>query len=56
MMGLPTRKAAMIAGVIVALIYTLVAGFSIPSQRTFYMLLVFAIALLSGRQILFCKS
>ncbi len=51
MVRLPARKAATIAGVIVALIYSLVAGFSVPSQRTFYMLLVFAIALWSGRQL-----
>jgi len=51
MMHLPTRKAATIAGVIVALIYSLVAGFSVPSQRTFYMLLVFAVALWTGRQV-----
>lgn len=48
---LPTRKAATAAGVITALLYTLIAGFSVPSQRTFYMLLVFAIALWSGRQL-----
>jgi competence protein ComEC len=51
MMRLPTRKAATIAGVIVALIYSLVAGFSVPSQRTFYMLLVFALAWWTGRQL-----
>lgn len=50
-MQLPTRKAATIAGVVVALLYALIAGFSVPSQRTFYMLLVFAVALWSGRQL-----
>ncbi len=50
-MRLPTRKAATIAGVITALLYALVAGFSVPSQRTFYMLMVFAVALWSGRQL-----
>ena len=50
-MRLPTRKAATIAGVIAALLYTLIAGFSVPSQRTFYMLMVFALALWSGRQL-----
>jgi len=50
-MKLPTRKAATIAGVVVALAYSLIAGFSVPSQRTFYMLLVFAVALWSGRQL-----
>lgn len=48
---LATRKAATFAGVAAALGYTLVAGFSVPSQRTFYMLMVFAIALWSGRQL-----
>jgi competence protein ComEC len=47
---LPTRKAATIAGVLGALAYALIAGFSVPTQRTFYMLLVFAVALWSGRQ------
>ena len=51
-MRLPTRKAAVIAGVITGLAYALIAGFSVPSQRTFYMLLVFAVALWSGRQLL----
>lgn len=50
-MQLPTRKAATMAGVVVALAYSLIAGFSVPSQRTFYMLLVFAVALWSGRQL-----
>ncbi|MEO6118187.1 MAG: DNA internalization-related competence protein ComEC/Rec2, partial [Methylotenera sp.] len=50
-MRLPTRKAATLAGAIAALLYTLIAGFSVPSQRTFYMLMVFAIALWSGRQL-----
>ncbi|MGB4811525.1 MAG: DNA internalization-related competence protein ComEC/Rec2 [Methylophilaceae bacterium] len=46
---LPTRKAATVAGVTVALAYALIAGFSVPTQRTLYMLLVFAMALWSGR-------
>lgn len=46
----PTRKAATCAGVVIALIYALVAGFSVPTQRTLYMLAVFAVALWSGRQ------
>ncbi|OIR04668.1 ComEC family competence protein [mine drainage metagenome] len=48
---LPTRKAATVVGVITAVCYALIAGFSVPSQRTFYMLLVFAVALWSGRQL-----
>ena len=50
-MRLPTRKAATLAGLTVALVYALIAGFSIPTQRTLYMLGVFAAALWSGRQI-----
>lgn len=50
-MQLPARKAATIAVVITALLYTLIAGYAVPSQRTFYMLLVFAVALWSGRQL-----
>ncbi len=50
MMYLPTRKAASVAGVMVALAYALIAGFSVPSQRTFYMLLVLAVAVWTGRQ------
>jgi len=50
-MRFPTRKAATVAGVVVALVYALLAGFSVPTQRTVYMLLVFAFALWSGRQL-----
>ncbi len=50
-MRLPTRKAAVLAGAVVALAYALIAGFAVPTQRTFYMLTVFAIALWSGRQL-----
>ncbi len=49
---LPTRKAATVAGVAAALIYALIAGFSVPTQRTLYMLMVFAFALWSGRQLI----
>lgn len=48
---LPTRKAAVLAGAILAMLYALVAGFSVPSQRTLYMLAVMAWAVWSGRQI-----
>lgn len=49
---IPARKAATLAGVLVALIYALIAGFSVPTQRTLYMLAVFAFALWSGRQLI----
>jgi len=47
---IPTRKAATFAAVITALAYGLVAGFSVPTQRTLYMLMVFGVALWSARQ------
>lgn len=50
-MCLPTRKAAVLAGAMTALLYAMIAGFAVPTQRTFYMLTVFAIALWSGRQL-----
>ncbi|MFZ3086665.1 MAG: DNA internalization-related competence protein ComEC/Rec2 [Methylotenera sp.] len=49
---IPVRKAATLAGVLAALIYALIAGFSVPTQRTLYMLAVFAFALWSGRQLI----
>lgn len=49
MMRMPTRKAASIAGFIGALIYSVLAGFSVPTQRTLYMLAVLAWALCSSR-------
>ena len=45
---LPARKAAAAAAVVAALGYTLVAGFAVPAQRTFYMVTVVAIALWAG--------
>lgn len=50
-MRFPARKAATCVGLVVALMYVLLAGFAVPAQRTFYMLLVFACALWSGRQV-----
>ncbi len=46
---LPARKAAVIAGVTAALVYTLLAGFEVPAQRTLYMLTVMAVALWMNR-------
>lgn len=48
-MRLPTRKAATLFGLMVAVIYALLAGMSIPTQRTLIMLITFAMALLFGR-------
>ncbi len=46
---LPARKAAVIAGLMAALLYTLLAGFEVPAQRTLYMLMVMAAALWLNR-------
>lgn len=46
---LPARKAAVIAGLVAALGYALLAGFAVPAQRTVYMLAVVALALWLGR-------
>ena len=45
----PAQRAAVLAGWIAALVYALLSGFSVPAQRTFYMLSVGALALLLGR-------
>ncbi len=50
---LPARKAAVVAGMLTALAYTLIAGFGVPAQRTVYMLAVVAAALWSGRNVAF---
>jgi competence protein ComEC len=50
-MRLPTRKAATIAGVFVALLYAGLAGWSVPTQRTIFMMLTFAAALLLARNL-----
>lgn len=52
----PARKAALLAGVLTALLYALLAGFSVPTQRTLYMLAIFALAFWSGRQIDFART
>src|SRR5438046_9935796 len=46
---LPARKAAAAAAIVGALRYTLLAGFAVPAQRTFYMVTVVAIAPWPGR-------
>lgn len=48
---LPAQKAAVIVACLTALIYALLAGFAVPAQRTCYMLLVAAMAMLSGRRV-----
>jgi competence protein ComEC len=46
---LPARKVAVIAGMLAGLAYSLIAGFSVPTQRTFYMLATVAVFLWMGR-------
>jgi competence protein ComEC len=46
---IPAQRAAVIAGVFTALAYSLIAGFSVPTQRTLFMLTTVAIALWMGR-------
>lgn len=46
----PTRKAATFVAVVTALTYALIAGFSVPTQRTLYMLMVFGFALWIDRR------
>lgn len=45
----PAPKAAALAGVAAAFLYTLLAGFAVPAQRTLYMVCVVAAALWCGR-------
>ena len=42
-------KVAAIAGVMTALLYTLMAGFGVPAQRTLYMLCAVALAILTSK-------
>jgi competence protein ComEC len=46
---LPARKAAALAAIAAAFGYSLLAGFAVPAQRTFYMVTVVALALWWGR-------
>jgi len=47
---LPARKAAVVAGMVAALAYTLMTGYAVPAQRTFVMLAVVACCVLLDRQ------
>lgn len=53
---MPTRKAATIFGLSAAILYALLAGMSIPTQRTLLMLLVFAAALLLGKNVAISRA
>jgi competence protein ComEC len=45
----PARKAAIVAGMLVALGYSLMTGYAVPAQRTFVMLAVIALCVLLDR-------
>lgn len=47
----PARKAGTLAGLVAASLYALMAGFGLPTQRALMMLVVAAIALMSGREV-----
>ncbi len=53
---MPTRKAATIAGLITAILYACLAGLSVPTQRTLFMLTTFALALLLGRNLAISRA
>ncbi len=46
---LPAQRAAVLGGAFAALVYSLIAGFSVPTQRTLFMLAAVAVALWLGR-------
>ena len=48
---MPTHQAATIGGMLIAIIYACLAGLSVPTQRTLFMLMVFAAALLIGKKV-----
>lgn len=43
---LPTRRVAALAGIAAALLYSVLAGFSVPTQRTLFMLILIGVQLL----------
>jgi len=53
---MPTRRAATMAGLLVAVLYALLAGMSVPTQRTLYMLISFALALMLGRNLAISRA
>lgn len=49
-LAMPTQKAAILAGLLFATIYALLAGLGLPTRRALIMLAVAALAMLSGRE------
>ena len=56
MLILPAQRAAVLAGWLTGMAYALLSGFSVPAQRTAFMLTVAALALLSGRRTAVSKT
>lgn len=55
LLRLPARKAASLAGMLTAITYAALAGFSVPTQRTLYMLMVVSFWMLTGRRLAFSR-
>jgi competence protein ComEC len=56
MLMLPAQRVAVLAGWLTGMAYALLSGFSVPAQRTAFMLTVAALALLSGRRTAVSKT
>ncbi len=55
-MRMPTQRAATIFGLLAAILYALLAGMSVPTQRTLMMLATFALALLVGKNLAISRA
>ena len=53
---MPTRQAATFAGLGIAFLYALLAGMSVPTQRTLFMLATFALSLFLGRNLAISRA
>ena len=53
---MPTRYAATFSGLIIAFLYALLAGMSVPTQRTLFMLATFALSLFLGRNLAISRA
>ena len=56
MLILPAQRVAVLAGWLTGMAYALLSGFSVPAQRTAFMLTVAALALLCGRRTAVSKT
>ena len=55
-MRMPTRKVATLFGLVIAILYALLAGMSVPTQRTLFMLITFALALIFGKNLAISRA